>query len=309
MDGSFEILRGRDFGQVVAILNKVCGGDKEKLDALLRDELEVKLVERILKLVDKNGRVIPAKDLKSAVCDANKDFYLVKPSLKTAADYANRLVRFQKAFKTGPVMSAAEFEGRSEELVSEIGNQKNFANLLNGVNFPVILPKLDSFKDYGRILEETFLPAAKFAYEKQFPGRRFYNYRENDLAGKVSVIPGARHEKLLERTAREFVVAIYFPNSLQGFSVLASREQMAALPESLLLAGGFDTAAAIAMYPDLLTRGWYTPGLDTAALMWQSPDYSLSFKADDDRLYFVNRFDLGEALGHFSSGLLFLGSA
>ncbi|MBU2036831.1 hypothetical protein KJ866_01305 [Patescibacteria group bacterium] len=45
------------------------------------------------------------------------------------------------------------------------------------------------------------------------------------------------------------------------------------------------------------------------ANFWQSPDYSLNFKADDDNLNFDNRSDLGEANGNYSSGLLFLGSA
>ena len=126
--GSLEILRGRTGGQLAAILNKVCGGDEEKLNALLRDEVEVRLVERDLKLFDKNGRRIP-KDLKSAVCDANRDFYLVQPKLETVADYADRLVRFQKAFREGPVMSAADFEGKAKELIAEIKNNKNLCNL------------------------------------------------------------------------------------------------------------------------------------------------------------------------------------
>ena len=95
------------------------------------------------------------------------------------------------------------------------------------------------------------------------------------LAGKVSIVPGSRHEKLIEKMMQDYVVAIYFPNPLQGFSINASREQMATLPESLILAGGFDTASAMSMYPDIIARDWHTPGYDLSALNWQSSDYSL----------------------------------
>ncbi|MFH0852036.1 MAG: hypothetical protein V1845_00280 [bacterium] len=308
MGSSLEILRGRTGGQIVAILSKVCGGDEEKLDALLRDELEVKLIERVSKLADKNGRVIPAKGLKNAVCDPDKKFYLVQPSLNTIDGYANRLVYFQEAFKPGLFMSVAEFEGRANELIGQIKDNKKIVNLLNGVYLPIILPKLESIEDYGRALERIFLPAVKFSFEKQFPGRKFYSYRENELEGKVGIVEGTRHEKLVFNMIKSYVVAIYFPNPLQGFSVLASREQLFHLPESLLMAGGFDTAIALAMYPDVLARDWYTPGLDLSALSWQSSDYSLCFVADDGGLYFGSRGNLGGASGSYSSGLLFVGS-
>jgi hypothetical protein len=82
---------------------------------------------------------------------------------------------------------------------------------------------------------------------------------------------------------------------------------MAILPESLILAGGFDIASAIAMYPDILVRDWHTPGYDLSALSSQSPGHSLSFVAHDDGLRFSHRGALGSAGVSYSSGLLFLG--
>lgn len=308
MAGSFEeMLRGWETGQIAAIFSKVSGGDRKKLVAILQDQVEVHLVGRTSKLVDKNGRVIPHKDLKNAVCDPDKNFYLVQPRFKTAADYAERLTCFQETFKAGLDITA-EFERRSKELIAEIKNQRNLANLLNGVYLSIILPRLGDEVDYGKAMEQIFLPAVKFSYEKQFPGMRFYNWRENELAGKVKIVEGTRHERIVGKMMHDRVVAIYFPNSLQGFSVQASREQLLALPESLLLAGGFDTAAALAMYPDVLAGDWQTPGYDLSALSWQSPDYLLGFEASDDGLYFDSRGALGNASGNFSSGLLFLGS-
>lgn len=311
MSSSLEILRGFDIGRIAAILQKVSGGGsdeekREKLEAILRDELRVQLVERILKLIDRNGRVIPGKDLQHAVCDANKSFHLVQPEWDPAA----RLMRFQKAFKPGPVMSVAQFESESSRLIAEISGDKILQNLLSGIYLPIILPKLENFTDYGKIFKEGFLSAVKFAYEQQFSGRKFCNWWENDLAGKISIVPESRHDKLVEKMKRGFVVVIYFPNPLQGFSVLAVREQMAALPESLILAGGFDTASAMAMYPDVLARDFKTPGYDLSALSWRSPVGSLDFRADDGRLIFGSRGRLGRAVGALcSSGLLFPGSA
>jgi hypothetical protein len=315
MSGSLEIAKELTGGQVAAILNKVAGegSDEEKrerLGALLRDELEVQLVERILKLFDKNGRRIPSKGLQAAVCDPDRDFHFVQPQLVEVAHYAARLVRFQEAFRVGPVMSAADFEGRSKKLIAEIKGNKNLANLLSGVHLPVILPQLESeVADYGETLEEVFVPAARSAYKKQFPGRKFYNYWEGKLAGKVSIIPESRHDRLIAKMQAGPLVALYFPAPLQGFSMLASREQMATLSEELWLAGGFDTLAAIAMYPDVLARDFHTPGCDLSALYWQSPDDSLSLGALGDGLVFFCGGVLGRAPVSFSSCLLFLGSA
>jgi len=185
---SEKFLKDHTGGQVAAILHKVSGGDPEKLDALLRDEFEVQLVERILKLVDKNGRVIP-KNLKNAVCDPNKDFYLVQPQLGDKNDYVNRFSRFLEAFNfnTCSFMKPAEFEFRSRELIAEIRQDKNLVNLLNGVYLPIVLPKLENFTDYGETLEKVFLPAIKSSYEKEFPGRKFYIMA---LAGLFSLFRG-----------------------------------------------------------------------------------------------------------------------
>ena len=308
MGSSFEILRGWETGQIAAILNKVSGGDRTKLEAILRDELEINLAEKEQTLVDKNGRVIPSRDLKSAVCEPNRRFYPQQPKLETFDDFGSRQKRFENAFGSGPCSIAdAEFQDRTRKLIGEIEKNRRIANLLSGVHLPIILPRLES-GDYGAVLEQIFLPRVKSAYEKEFPKRKLYNCRENDLESKVSVVPGMRHEKLLERMAGGSVVAIYFPNPLQGFSIRASREQLSDFPDSLLLSGGFDTATAMVMYPDILARDWYTPGLDLSALSWQSPGGSLCFRASGDDLYFGGRGVLAGARDGYSSGLLFFGS-
>ena len=294
-------------GQTEALLNLL--GGEEKAKAILRGEKILRIEALEIKLFDKNGRRIPPKGLQNAVCDPDKDFYLVQTEFRKAKDYANRLVRFQEAFHPGPV-SAADFETKSKELIDELKANKLFANLLKGIYLPAVLPQIEAKNfDYGRTLEQTFLSAVESAYKKQFPNRSFCNYRKGELEGQVSIVSGARQEILVERMKRGIVYAIYFPNPLQGFSPLASREQMSELPESLILGGGFDTCVALMMYPDVLGRDWHTPGYDLSALQWRSLGCSLCFLAHDDELYFDRRATLGSAYDYYSSGFLFLGSA
>lgn len=294
-------------GQTEALLN-LLGGEDEAL-AVLRGEKTLCIEAPGIKLFDKNGRRIPSKDLQNNVCDPNKDFYLVQPEFKKTKDYADRLLRFQEAFHPGPCISAADFERKSRELLDEIKSIKSLTNLLKGVYLPIILPKPENYTDYGTTLEQVFLEAVESSYKQQFPNRDFYNYRKGELANQVSLMEGTRHELLVERMKQGIVYAIYFPNPLQGFSVLASREQMKDLPEFLILSGGFDTAVAITMYPDTLARNFHTPVYDLSALHWRSPDYSLYFEAVGGRLDFGSGASRGGAGDRCSSGLLFLGSA
>jgi len=291
-------------GQVEALINTI--GEDPAL-AILRGEKIVKVEKAIFKFFDKNGRRVPQKGLQNNVCDPNKDFYLVQPELKKVRDYADRLIRFQEAFHPGP-MFLGDFERKAKELLSELRVNKLLANLLNGIYLPIILPKLENFSDYGKTLEQTFLSAIQASHQKQFPNESFYNREKNELAGEVSIIPGTRHEKLIEKMKQGIVYAIYFPNPLQGFSPLASREQMQDLPESLILVGGFDASAAQVMYPDILSRDFETPGYDLSALQYQSSNYSFYFDATGGAFELGSNGSLALTYGSYSSSLLFLGS-
>jgi len=301
-----DILKGLEIGQIAGILQRVSGGDQQKLKALLCDELEVQLIERVLKLFDKTGRRISPKGLQNAVCDPDKNFRLIQPEFKTMYDYEQRLIRFRRMF-SGP-LSEAYFEDRIKKLIIEIKSNRFLVNLLNGVYLPILMPKIETKDfDYGTTLEQIFLPAVEKAYKKQFPNRSFYNYRKGQLANQVSIIQCSRHEILVEKMKQGIVYGIYFPNPLQGFSVLAACEQMSTLPESLILSGGFDSSVAQVMYPDILARDLKTLGYDLSALCWRSSGCSLFFRACVDRLGFCSGAFLGVAGGGSSSGLLFLG--
>jgi len=288
-------------GEIEALIN-ILGEDV--VYALLRGEIEFEIREVIRKLFDKNGRRIPPKGLKAAVCDPNKDFQLVQPGF----GYEERLAQLVRYFPKGTEFpSAEEFKARSEALVDQLRSDKFLANLLSGVYLPICLPRIES-GDYGRMLEEVFIASAERAYKAEFPDRAFNNYRKGELSGQVSIISGSRHEKLIAEMGKGPVVGIQF-FSLRGFSINASREQMESLPESCLLSGAIDFMTALAMYPDVLAGNWNTPGYLCSANSWRSGGYSLNAEAYDDSLGFDFAGHLAGAYAYFSSGLLFLGCA
>ena len=296
-----------DFGQLEAILNKIvktAGGDEKAIEQLLGGESEIQLIKAVKKLFNQHGHRIPPQGMKAAHTDPNRSFNLIQPALETVDTLALRLVRSQEAFQPEPIMMAADFQGKVHELLAALRADEQIANLTDSVCLPIILPQIEQKDfDYGRTLGQVFVVAAKKAYEKEFPGRPF-NYRQDDLAGHVTIIDES-HRRLVERLFQSHLIALYFPNPLQGFSVHAQREQMESLPTTLHLAGGLDILSAVTMYPDVLGRDSNTPGLDMAALEWRDAASSLNFEAHDGYAGFDDRTHLGNAGGRYSGGLVF----
>lgn len=247
----------------------------------------------------RRGRRIPPPGLESPVMDADHSFGLEQP----AVDYALRLFRLHMALGlTVPFIQPAEFERRATEIERWLADNNLLANLLRGPHYPIVFPRTE-IRDYGTALEEVFLPAAGRAFEAEFSGRNFCNYEHGRLASKVTVASSSRHEVLLAALAAGPVVALYFPTALQGFSTRAELEQLATLPEEILLAGALEPAVALAMYPDVLARDDATPQLDCSAL--QDQVSSFAFYKINLRLGF-SCVGLG-ASGGSSGGLVVLG--
>lgn len=292
-----------NLGQIEALLNII--GEKNALallhgeKILVAEEKSVCIKEAILPLFDKHGRRIPpCGGLVANVCDPNRSFHLIQPEI----DYRARLAQLE-ATGLAALISAAEFEARARELLQMLAESEPLKNLLKGVHLPVVIPQTE-VADIGRTTEEFVTMAGK-SYCRQFPKRSFTNYRAGGLEGEVSLMENSRYERLVEGIAKSSIVGICFPNPLQGFSVDAQREQMATLPESLLLSGPLDTAVAWIMYPDVLARDYNTPGYDCSAVQWQSAEGSLDFGAYDDCADFGYGAGLSGARGTDSGGLLF----
>jgi len=288
-------------GELNALVKNL--GGEEVARKIQRGEAKVSFEDVVKVLFDKHGRRIP-EGLQANVCDPNRDFRLDQPKLDEEVNFANRIMRLHGCLIIDTEVTAEKLKAETERLLAIIRENSQIANIANGVYLPVVLPKFVT-DDLGSELE-LYLAGVNNSYAKTFSGRTFNNYRKGDLGNKVSVVDGSRHDQLVARMKEGPVIGLHFPNPLQGFSIHADREQMSTLPEGFILSG-IDTSIAMVMYPDILARDWNTPGLDMAALQWQSADSSLDFRAYDGKLDFDDTDILAHASGSFSGGLLFLG--
>lgn len=208
----------------------------------------------------------------------------------------------RKSSKLGSFGNAADFEQESKLLLGKLDADERLAPILNGAHFPVCLPMCE-IGDYGRLVDEVFLPAVKRVYEVTFAKRHFQDSMTGKLHGRLAIASESRQEKLIEKMAIGPVVGILFPLALQGYSVLAAREQMASLPKGFVLSGVLDSCVAMISYPDVLAAD-HAPTLVCAGTTWQA-EFSLSFHPDKKYLNF-GVADEAFAVGSFSPGLLYI---
>jgi len=290
---------GRTMGQIEAFLNMIKPAD---LDRLLVGEASIKIEEVIRKLVDKNGRMIPMADMKSAVCDPNRDFRLIQPRMVEEVDFANRILRLHGILEIDTGITGEQMLYAVRDLLTILKAVPRTANLLNATYLPIVIPKTE-VGDIGTLIEQ-WIEGVGRSYKKSFGERIFSNYLKGSLEKAVSIVPESRHDRLVERMRREPIIGLYFPNPLQGFSVDADREQMTNLPEEFTLSG-LDAIVGMIMYPDVLARNWNTPGIDLAAFSFRSAGLSLCFEAYGGRLGALGRGSLGFADVVYSGGLFF----
>lgn len=205
-----------------------------------------------MQLFDNCGRRIPSPGLcGSIIAPGKRSPRLEQPH---GIQERGRLHRLMSSFVgTGlSFMFTKDFERRSQAIFAQLAGHTALAEILNGVHLPICLPQL-VVDDYGTVLNTIFAKAVERSFDSQFQGRqRFENCLSHCLPRNVSVVPEGRQQLLLERMRQGAVVGVYFPMALHGFSVKAAQRQMADLPSNFLLSGGLDTAAALAMYPDVL---------------------------------------------------------
>lgn len=270
---------------------------------MLKGDLKPQFVEVIKSLFDSYGRRIP-KDLASAVCDANRDFYLEQPTFNFEALAES----YRRHFPRELVFpSASELEDKGLAVIEWIKKQEQLANLVKGPHFILGFPKM-LVPDYGQVLEEIYLTAVESAYKTQFPDRQFVNRRKGTLKGQVGIVEASRN-RLHLLLPEKSIVGIWFPTCLQGFSSIADREQMATLlqPEKIWLTGAFEASAGIVGYTKIIARDYHTPGLDMAANSWQSSQCSLLCGANDGGLVFGAADRRAYSVGSYSGGLFCLG--
>jgi MoaA/NifB/PqqE/SkfB family radical SAM enzyme len=250
---------------------------------------------------DSNGRCLPQGEA-GAHAVSRQYFKLQQPQI----DYAAIRQRVVDTLGEEGLPSAKEFEQRVEAIRRRLAEDPANHGLLNGVCVPILLPRA-AHDDIGEALEARYIPAVEQAFTSTFPSYEFTNHHKAGLAGKLEVAPESRHGKLIERMAEGAVVACYFP-ALTEYAPPAALARMATLPGHLLLAGGFDTCAALIAAPDLLlNREAYPPLLWLAALNGEQPTVGYHFEAYGYNLTFNRRQHFGAAAESWANGLVVLG--
>lgn len=245
---------------------------------------------------------------------------LEQPEIEYADVLTSAYSSFPPPDPTRPVgpMYPEELAARADAIMRRLRSNPSVSNILNGVHLPLLLPQLPSrhygsrwdrlwgrSNDYGTLLRDIFMPAVKKSHWLAYPERQFVNWLEKLLSHELTIAPESRHDRVVEQMSKGYVVGIFFPMALLGFSALDCRQLMAMLPENFALSGGFDLATALTCYPKVLARDVKTPELTMAALNWRScPDLIVSIKTWGGALSMTNEADVSFELSAFSAGLL-----
>jgi hypothetical protein len=253
-------------------------------------------------MFDVSGRRIPAPGLAAAVNPPTSRYALAQPPI----DYSVIHSRISEHLPGAAAVSRHELEERSEGLVEALRRSEAGPDLAGSVRVPFVLGP-SRHEDYGRALEETFLPAVGRSWKARYPTYDFKNELKGGLAGKVAVAPGSRHDALVRAIAGGPVFGVYFPLALSGFSVDAALAQMADLPDGFVLSGGFDVCAALVACPELIMKtDGYPPQLDLSALEASAPRYAYHFAPYGYNLTFNGRYHNGLASDYCTSGLTWI---
>lgn len=262
----------------------------------------IEVVDTQVTMFDTYGRCIPSVSMqKPAFAKSRRYFSLQQPVLDYHAIY-ERLVTY---LGIGGV-SELVFQSRVNAILEGLRADPATANIAQGVYVPFMLPKQE-LADIGSQMEQVYLPAVKAAFERAFPDKSFTNHHKDGLSGKLSIAVDSRHEHLLDVQQQQVQVGVYFP-SLMEYSVPAAIERVASLPTKFMLAGGYDTAAALVAAPELLLRSdGYPPVLWLAALDAEKNGVNYLFEAYGYHLTFNRKPHFDQAAESWTSGLVVLG--
>ncbi len=253
-------------------------------------------------LFDANGRCIP-RGLSAEVHVKTRHYFQIN---QPKVDYAEIYARISRHLGSASQLTAEAFAARSKKILQGLESDARTQNIVKGVGVPFFIPK-SAPGDIGEKLESMYIPAATSAYSEMFPSYGFKNHYKETLKNRFTVVPGTRHDKLVSLTANEDVVGYYFPCLLE-YSVPATRELVQKLSDKFMLAGGFDTFAAVIAAPDLLfNKDFYPPLLWLAALEGEKPTAGYHFEAYGYNLTFNRKPHFDKVAEYWAAGLVVLG--
>lgn len=253
---------------------------------------------------DAVGRCIPAPELEAPVHRYSRHQFQFNPA---AAHIDTAYRRLATAFSASQLPSPDEFERRIGAILDRLTGDPANRNITKGPWLPFMLPQA-TYSDIGMALESIYLPAIDRSLADASVDRAFINHCHSNLRGRMEVIAGSRHDQLLSAMSKEAVVGCYFP-CLTEYSVPATLAQVNRLPSDFLLAGGFDTCAALMAFPEALYNAYaYSPLLWLAALAPNDQkNAGFYFEAYGSDLTFNKRLHFGAAAEYWASGIVILG--
>lgn len=227
-----------------------------------------------------DGRRIPSTDLR-VFSEEPKHYYELKQPDIDYSKILNNSIRFGGV---DAQVSPAQFEAACKNLKAEIKSNQDFANLLNGVHIPFVCKRVESVNDLGKDLEAIELPGLQKSFNEQFPESHFKAILQSnsELPGSISLDPRSRYEGFLDKSQKNTVIGLYFPQALQEFDVESQRKQMEQLPQigNVCLSGGIDISAALIGSPELLiSEDFYAPILCMSAYVHSDPRLVLLLKS------------------------------
>jgi hypothetical protein len=253
-------------------------------------------------LFDEYGRRNPQHLANPANPTSRRYFKIEQPEV----DYSTIFERTCRHLGSPTSLTLSQFEESAKAILDHLTQTPALTNLIHGTHVPFLLPRYDH-PDLGQAIDDRYICAVGSAFTEAFPQYRFDNHNKAGLAGKLQVHPSSRHNELILKMRNEDVVGYYFP-CLTEFSVPATIEQMATLPASILLAGGYDTCAALVGSPSLLQRReGYSNMLWLAAMRTEAEDVGYHFEAYGQNLTFNRRSHFGQVSEYWASGLVILG--
>jgi hypothetical protein len=250
---------------------------------------------------DTNGRCIPHGIMAEHHVQTRRYFVFEQPEV----DYNAIHTRLAKHLGVSSI-SVQEFAERAEKILDGLRDDPQCRNILNGVRVPFMLP-VQARADIGERLEQQYINAVKSSFEEVFPNNSFTNHHKDGISGKLSIAVDSRHERLIAAQGEQVVVGYYFP-CLMEYAVPAAVEQTGQLPEQFILAGAYDTSAALVGSPDLLLRkNGYPPVLWLAALDSEKSGVSYHYEAYGYNLTFNRKPHFDRVAESWTSGLVVLG--
>ena len=251
---------------------------------------------------DNNGRCIPNGINAQYNQKTRRYFVCEQPEIA----YKNIHERLVKHLNIDNPISLKEFTDRAEGIIHDLSNDKQSKNILNGVRIPFMLPK-DSALDLGYHIEKKYICAVKESFEESYPNRNFVNHHKSGLSGKISIAIDSRHDQLVKEMSHNLIVGYYFP-CITEYALPAAIEQIQKLPSKFLLAGGYDTAAALIGTPNLLLRtNGYPPLLWLAGLQSESDGVGYHFEAYGYNLTFNRRVHFDKVAESWATGIVVIG--